>query len=207
MLLGVVLLSITSAMAVGHVAAARSLDWLVQAGCKLPCWRGIYPGMTGFLDAERTLHAQQDLRFQDSVGPRGFNSAVVFFEIMLPDQVVRGEMVSDQNNSRVQYIYFYPFNERGQSAIALAQFVALMGPPTYVMRDTQRGSMVRFGYEGHGFEALNLPWMFYGSNGALPCGRLNAAVGLYLGEDPYFQPWDPWRGFDRQFDQWCSEPQ
>lgn len=35
--------------------------WLTYSLCRLPCWRGIVPGVTRFIDAQRLLRAQPDV--------------------------------------------------------------------------------------------------------------------------------------------------
>jgi hypothetical protein len=201
------LLTVTLCGIVGVAYASRRtpehLRWLLDSGCEIPCWRGITPGETRFLDAARILREQPDVRLTEADYSGGYNYMLLKFEVQTPQGLLRGEMTSYENASRVLYLYFYSMNAEGRGWLRLADLIALMGSPVAVMQDSMNGSMVKFHFGKRNFEALNFPWLLYESRG---CNRWNARVGLYLGDDPSFKASNEWRGFDGVFDRWCNVP-
>jgi hypothetical protein len=196
------ILILTGIVATASPRVPADLGWLIDSGCAFPCWRGITPGQTRFLDASRTLREQPDVTVTASDNGSGYNFLSLSFLIRTPRGALRGEMASSDNIAIVSYIYFYALNDTGDGWLSLAELITLRGAPEAVMRDTKSGSMVRFNFGKRGFEALNFPWSMYAAN-SRTCPRWSAAVGLYLGDDPNFEAWDRWRGFDAQFDGWC----
>jgi hypothetical protein len=181
-------------------SAPPPLNWLTRGVCEFPCWRGIVPGETPFLEAARLLRTQPDIYFYDGDQTNlGSNYFAVIFLVQTPKGHLRGVMTSVLNGTRVQYIYLYPRTEEGESPIPLAAVIQIAGQPSGVMADANVGALVRFHYGT--FEAINYPWTFY-----IPkrgCNRLRASTGLLLGNYQGFEPWDQWHGFDQRFDTWC----
>ncbi len=172
-------------------------------GCGLPCWRGIIPGQTSYLDAVRLLQAQPDLSLIiDPQGGRGFNFLRTEFTVHTAGGERGGEMLSDGDGNRVQYIYFNALNDHDEGLIRLTDLVLIFGAPDAIMDSVQSGAPLRFSYARLNMEALNYYWTLYPDTRA--CRRFDAIVGLYLGSDPNFHATDRWRGFNAQFDSWCD---
>lgn len=180
----------------------ENLHWLIDSGCKFPCWRGVTPGRTRFLEASRILREQPDVKLTAAEYTSGYNSLSVQFEVRTPQGLLRGEMTSNESATAVQYIYFYSLNADGKGWLRLADLITLVGSPLAMMQDGKGSSMVRLNYGG--FEALNFPWLLFPQNREGGCQRWNVLVGLYLGVDPNFESPERWRGFGSQFDRWCN---
>lgn len=183
--------------------APSTLDWLLDTGCDLPCWHGITPGETTFAEAMALLQEQPTVQITTSDdAPRLYeNNHLINFKVRVGDQTIRAEMITTEPFGHVLYLYFFPLNEAGETWMRLADLVAEFGEPQSVMQDTKNGSYVRFAYGERAVEALNQPWSIF--RDPKPCSRLDAQVGILLGKDLGFQPWDRWRGFNKRFDAWC----
>lgn len=189
-----------SVVLISRMSGPYRISWLGDNTCSLPCWRGISPGVTTAVEAERLVLAYTDVQGEEAPAN---TTDFRLFTLMTPRGQIKFAVFSE--NDIVRTIWFYRAD--GALDYYFTELVAQLGTPVGISTNgadlfVTADLYVEFPASGIAakiYEDRSLP--------ATPaaCPRYRAPILVIgLGLMPMLKkaPME-WRGFNQLYDRLC----
>jgi hypothetical protein len=183
-------------------------QWLTYSLCRLPCWRGIVPGVTRFKDAQRLLRLQPDVTCcYDFIGASRSRAT---FHLKAAARTYMGVIDSDGLPSApIGALTFYP--DEAADRAPIGALVKEIGLPQQINVVTVRAKQAIYLYFVRLQITVSVDATLASSAGDLPtCGATlpHALVESITisSSDVHYWSGQAWAGFDALAKDICTTP-